>query len=118
MRSTAEAVVRWTLEGFHSWPEACGKRAYLASCHRHLFHFEARLELRHDERDVEFHDMLQELRGLWPQSHDFGSSSCETIARATAQHIAGAWPGRKCSVAVFEDGEVGAQVTLWPEGEV
>ena len=50
MTDTSTAIVRFTFEGFHRWPDASGVRAYLASDHRHLFHVCVKLETFHDER--------------------------------------------------------------------
>ena len=109
MKSEAEIVVRFCAEGWHRWPEAPASRAYLATYHRHLFHVEVRLPVLHDEREVEFHDLLDAVRSDFG-SGDFGAASCEAMARTLAQKTARRY-GRACTVAVFEDGEVGASVS-------
>ena len=45
--------------GLHYWPGAHDARDYLRSPHRHLFGIAATLEVRHDERDVEWHDLAE-----------------------------------------------------------
>lgn len=101
------AVVRFTCAGWHRWPDAPPPRAYLASCHRHLFHVEVRLQVRHDEREVEYHDLLDFCQGAFAGG-DMGGASCETMARELAQEVTAQFPWRWLSVSVLEDGEVGA----------
>lgn len=105
------AVVRFRVPGWHRWPDASTERAYLALSHRHLFHLEIRLEVFHDEREVEYHDLLDFCKGAFPGG-DLGSQSCETMARTLAQQTAARYPGRLVEVHCFEDGEVGAIVML------
>lgn len=105
------AVVRFQVEGFHRWATASGKRAYLAHPHRHLFHVEVRVEVFHNDRDVEFHDLLEFCRERMGAG-DFGGDSCEALAQRLGQQVVTRWPGRAVQVAVFEDGEMGAQVLL------
>jgi hypothetical protein len=101
-------IVRFAVEGFHWWPGGTGKRAYLAAKHRHLFHVEAETEVNHDDREIEFHDLLEEARALFPGG-DLGTHSCETLARELGRQLAEKHK-RPFRVAVFEDNEVGARV--------
>jgi hypothetical protein len=108
--------VRFTQPGFHHWPEPTKQRAYLGERHRHLFHVEVRLQVQHDDREVEFHDLLDLARGLFPGG-ELGGQSCETMARSLGKQIARHY-GRAVEVNVSEDGEVGASaLTLPPAGE-
>lgn len=102
--------VRFTAEGWHRWPLAAGNRAYLGHRHRHLFHIQAQLDVVHDDRDVEFHNLLDWLKLEWPGNGEWGAHSCESIARIYVDKIRDAFPGRAVTVGVFEDGEVGAWV--------
>lgn len=104
---TMFAVVRFTREGRHCWPKAPEHRAYLATSHRHLFSVEARVEVAHDERDIEYHDLLDFCREHFPGG-DLSAQSCETMSRKLAQKITAQFPDRAVHVSVFEDGEVGA----------
>ncbi len=101
------AVVRFTREGWHSWPDAPESRAYLASLHRHLFHVEVQLEVFHAEREVEYHDLLDFCKEHF-HGGDRGGVSCETMAKGLAQRITARFPERWGQVSVFEDNEVGA----------
>lgn len=107
------AFVRFTAPGFHCWIDAPEDRAYLRALHRHLFHIEVRLELFHDERDVEYHNLLDYARSCFDEENH-GGKSCETMARALADMIGAKWPGRWLQVLVDEDGECGAIITQTP----
>jgi len=50
-------VVRLAVDGMHNFPKAAElfpEVAFLADRHRHMFHIEAKKEVFHDDRDVEF----------------------------------------------------------------
>lgn len=119
---TAEAVpindatifVRFVVPGFHSWPDAPVHRGYLGHSHRHLFHVELRCSVEHDGREIEFHDLLDVARAAFPGG-DLGGQSCETMARELAKKMARRY-GRAFEVAVSEDGEVGALVSVGAPG--
>lgn len=101
-----------TAPGFHRWPGATGVRAYLADRHRHLFHLEAVVEVAHDERDIEFHDLQDAMRAWWgPAPRECGDASCETLARQLATHLEHELGCTVVSVTVSEDGESWATYT-------
>ncbi|WP_028924207.1 hypothetical protein [Pseudonocardia acaciae] len=105
-RATVWATV--DLPGFHHWPAATDRRAYLADRHRHLFWVRAEVTVSHTDRDVEFHDLGDLLRRWWgADTRDWGASSCEDIAMSLWRHLldAGLYP---TEVTVSEDGEYGA----------
>ena len=107
--------------GFHSWPEAYDEVAYLRAPHRHEFHFRAECVVDHDERQVEFHTLrraLEQCLDEWrkraaadygPTEIDFGTNSCEAIARLTMSWLK-AEDFAVTAVEVSEDGENGARV--------
>jgi len=106
---TASTIfVRFTQPGFHHWPEPTGDRAYLGERHRHLFHVDVRMQVEHDDREVEFHNLLDLARSLFPGG-ELGGQSCEMMARSLGEKIARRY-GRAVQVTVSEDGEVGAVV--------
>ena len=112
---TRFAVVRFRREGFHNWPGAEGRRAYLAQRHRHLFHVEVKLEVWDNEREVEYHDLLEYCTHLWDTElgREMGGLSCESMAHYLLAQISRHFgEKRRLSVSVFEDGEVGAVLTL------
>ena len=111
------AAVRFIVTGFHYWPDAPVGRAYLGRRHRHAFHCEVRVRVEHDDRDVEFHDLLEHARrglgvgDLGSGDLEFAGASCETLAQRLIDHVNTRWPGRCYHAEVWEDGEVGALVT-------
>jgi len=107
-----DIFVRFTAPGFHHWAGASGERSYLAQPHRHLFNVEARVAVSHDDREIEFHDLLDFARAQFGEG-DFGESSCERLARKLAKKMARRY-GRACCVSVSEDGEVGATYSVEP----
>lgn len=112
------SVTVWTrlaLPGFHRWPGATGRRAYLADRHRHLFHLEVEVAVGHDDRDVEFHDLQDLVRDWWGDGpRELGAHSCEQIARDLAAHLTG--QGITVTrVTVSEDAESGATLRF-PNG--
>lgn len=105
--------VRFQVAGFHYWPEPIKGREYLGDRHRHLFHVEVRVQVAHDDRDVEFHELLDFARSQFPGG-ELGAQSCEMMARALGNKIAHRF-GRAVEVSVSEDGEVGALVLSLPQ---
>lgn len=108
-------IVRLQIDGMHNFPaakELFPEVGFLADGHRHIFHIEARKEVFHDNRDVEFimfkRDIQDYLRQMYykPElrTHEFGPMSCEMIAKEILKQF-------DCiSVSVWEDLENGAIV--------
>lgn len=109
--TSTEIAVSFQAEGWHCWPQAPQRRAYLRQSHRHMFHVYAALQVLHDERDVEFHD-LRDACVQWFGSGDYGSMSCEALARQLCEQIVTTWPGRTARVVVSEDDENAAMVSI------
>ena len=106
-----EIFVKLRVPGFHHWPNASEGRAYLGDSHRHLFHLEVSMPVGHSDREVEFHDLLDEVRTLFPVGKDHGGKSCEMMAQEMGRTLATKY-NRPVTVEVSEDGEVGARVTV------
>lgn len=107
--------------GFHSWPDAPAEVQYLASRHRHSFKIRIELEVRGNDRQVEFHMLKRAFhqylgRGLAPHDEHgemaFGSMSCEDIASEIMEWLTENYPDRRWyEVHVSEDGENGVVVS-------
>lgn len=107
-------IVRFTFEAIHHWPEAPhNMQWYLRYPHRHLFHVEAKKEVTHDDRQIEFIELCNRMRSFCqtsfgPVSHGGVVKplvlSCEMIARVLLEHF----ELKTCEVT--EDGENGAEV--------
>ena len=114
--SKATIWVRYEAPGWHNWPGAPDHRAYLRYEHRHLFHVEARREVAHDDRALEFHDVRDVLELAWGgmtgANQALGARSCEMMARELINALVGRFgDGPPWTVSVSEDGECGAVVT-------
>lgn len=125
-------VVTLEVEGIHNWPQAKDVEPdvdYLSNIHRHQFYIKAKKTVNHDDRDIEiillkrsikdyllqkyggfsFRDSLNgEKQAFMRADHDFGSMSCEMLAR----EIANVFGLEYCEV--LEDGENGAEVIKEP----
>ena len=106
-----EIFVKLRVPGFHYWPKASTNRAYLGERHRHLFHLVVSMVVGHADREVEFHDLLDEVRRLFPVGEDHFGKSCEMMAQEMGHTLATKY-NRPVTVEVSEDGEVGARVTV------
>lgn len=113
LKTTIE--VRFRVEGWHNWNNAPTHRLYLSNIHRHIFHITAAVEVRQDDREIEFHDFLDFCKENF-EGGQMGGKSCEMMARQLVDKITDRHKGRSAWVSVFEDGEVGATVTFYPVG--
>lgn len=108
------------LPGFHRWPGAPDHRAYLRDRHRHLFKLRVEVQVHHDERDIEFHDLSDAMRYWWSTWTDgvhegvaeWGPHSCEAIATELSEYLGaqGTLDHREWMIEVSEDGESGARL--------
>jgi hypothetical protein len=98
--------------GLHRYPAAPDDVNYLASTHRHLFKFKISISVVHNDRDIEFHQFLNWLEGLYQGTLTVDFMSCEMIAEDLISAINKKHPGRDISVEVSEDGECGAVLTF------
>lgn len=96
--------------GFHWWAEAPAERNYLGLRHRHLFKVRVEVEVLHDNRDVEFHDLYDVMVEECARLAEAGGMSCEMLARHVREAVLVRWPGRYVTADVSEDGEFGAMV--------
>lgn len=110
-------IVRLQIDGIHNWKDAkttFPEVAYLSDPHRHVFHIEAKKQVFHGDRDVEFL-MLKKDISVYLQNKYYDSTlrlcnfhgrSCEMIATEILEEFG-------CtSVAVFEDNENGGLVEI------
>lgn len=109
--------------GAHRWPRAPEHRAYLREPHAHNFEISGAFEVQHDDRQLEFHDLQEEIstaltelagqEGTDPaHCTDFGTLSCEGIARWLLEHVPSA-----SSFTVMESAQAGATMPREVLGE-
>jgi hypothetical protein len=100
--------VTFQKEGIHKYPDAPEGVEFLKHPHRHIFHFHVKLEVFHDDRDVEFILFKRELEGLYNTGTlELDYKSCEMIAEDLYDYISDAYAGRDIIITVSEDGENG-----------
>lgn len=104
-------TVKYRVAGLHHWPDA---ENYLRHPHRHEFHFTVWLEVYHDDREVEFIALKEELQAVtrhWLSREDY-QGSCEMLADKILDYLELNYPGRERRAWVEEDGENGAVVEV------
>lgn len=120
-------ISKFTIPGFHYWPDAPDEYAYLRNQHRHLFYFKIEVEVNDSNREIEFIDFGTKVKTSiyrnqeykihkHMNSHlDFRNKSCEQLCKDTynvmhndddlfkqAYHL--------IKISVFEDNENGASI--------
>ena len=115
--------VTFRKEGIHKYPAAATDPSlatgdeydvsFLASPHRHIFHFRVWIDVFHNDRDVEFIQFKRWLEKLYSSNQGVLSldyKSCEMIADDLYLQIATKYPDRAVWIEVAEDGENGALI--------
>ena len=129
--ATRSIWVTFQKEGIHKYPGADSDPklatgdwddvSFLAVPHRHIFHFRVRIEVFHNDRDIEFIQFKRWLERLYSgssQGIDASNSdvlvldykSCEMIADDLYQQISAKYPGRFVEISVAEDNENGCSI--------
>ena len=103
-------AVTFQKPGVHQYPAAPDDVQYLRAPHRHLFKFKVKIQVWHDDREIEFHQFLNWVEGLYSgeQSLSLNNSSCEMISDSLAAIIQSRYPDRLLQIEVWEDGECGS----------
>jgi hypothetical protein len=112
--------VTFQKEGIHAYPEAATDPSlatgdeydvsFLASPHRHIFHFRVWIAVLHNNRDIEFIQFKRWLTSLYSEGSvlSLDYKSCEMMAEDLYEQIAAKHPGREVWIEVSEDNENGA----------
>jgi len=113
--------VRFQKEGIHKYPAAATDPSlatgdeydvsFLATPHRHIFHFDVAIEVFHNDRDIEFIQFKRWLENQYSQgilALDY--KSCEMISDDLYDVIATRYPDRNVVIQVSEDDENGATI--------
>lgn len=122
MKESIKSIwVTFTKEGIHKYPAALTDPSlatgdeydvsFLGYPHRHIFHFKIRIEVFHDDRDIEFIQFKRWLENLYNQGTlQLDYKSCEMISDDLYKEISARYPGRFVEIQVSEDGENGSLV--------
>ena len=115
--------VTFQKEGIHCYPAAATDPllntgdeydvSFLASPHRHIFHFRVSIDVFHNDRDIEFIQFKRWLIALYSGQDsvlELNYKSCEMIADDLYVQIAARYPNRAVTIEVSEDGENGCSI--------
>ena len=113
--------VKFQKEGIHCYPAAATDPnlatgdeydvSFLASPHRHIFHFQVNIQVFDDDRDIEFIQFKRWLEKCYSNGTlELNHKSCEMIARELNTTITARYPGRRTLISVSEDDENGASI--------
>ena len=114
----SEIGIRLSVLGTHRWDGAPPHRAYLGITHSHQFEIEVTVTVEHHERQVEFHDLRDQLLCTLEDIYEsdrtgfkFEGRSCEMIALDMFSELSLVYSGL-AEVKVSEDGNCWAKVSL------
>ena len=116
-----EIFVTFQKEGIHCYPAAATDPklktgdeydvSFLASPHRHIFHFKVQIQVCHNDRDLEFIQFKRWLENLYKEGTlELDYKSCEMMADDLFNQIASNYPSRNVTITVSEDNENGATI--------
>jgi hypothetical protein len=113
--------VTFRKEGIHKYPAAATDPnlatgdeydvSFLATPHRHIFHFRVWLSVTHNDRDVEVIQFKRWLEKLYSSNQGVLSldyKSCEMMSDDLYAQISARYPDREVWIEVSEDGENGS----------
>jgi len=108
-----QVIAKIPIEGFHFYPKAPHKVAFLEHKHRHTFFVTAAYDVTHNNREIEIFiaraKIAKHLDSLFGTPCDFENMSCEHIAEAVLDN--GKADGM-CWVEVWEEDTGGARITI------
>lgn len=108
--------VTWQKAGFHYYPAANTDKnlddvSYLGNRHRHLFKFRVQIEVFHDDRELEFHQVLNFCESLYADGQlDINHKSVEMLADDLYAVLHKKYPNRDMVIDISEDGECGCTI--------
>jgi hypothetical protein len=113
--------VTFNKEGIHKYPAALDDPnlstgdeydvSFLGYPHRHIFYFVVKIEVFHNDREIEFIQFKRWLLSLYNQNIlELNNQSCEMIAENLYEKIATKYPNRDIIIEVSEDNENGVVI--------
>jgi hypothetical protein len=108
--------VTFQKSGIHYYPAAADdpaleKVSYLASPHRHIFHFKVQISVNSNDRDIEFILFKQWLESFYDDKIlKLDYRSCEMMCEDLFIQIEERYPSRDVIIDISEDGENGAHM--------
>lgn len=121
MNIQRKIYVQFEKEGIHCYPAAgtdprLESVSFLQYPHRHIFKFRVEIEVKHNDRDIEFIIFKRWLESLYSDNMygdgtlQLNSKSCEMLAEELITHISDCHPYIYIAVEVSEDGENGCRL--------
>jgi hypothetical protein len=120
-RAERKIWVTFRKEGIHKYPAAASDPAlatgdeydvsFLATPHRHIFHFRVWIDVEHSDRAIEFIQFKRWLENLYKDNIlQLDYKSCEMMAEDLYLQIAEKYPNKEVWIEVSEDGENGCLI--------
>jgi len=120
-RADRKIWVTFRKEGIHKYPAAATDPAlatgdeydvsFLATAHRHIFHFRVWIDVEHSDRAIEFIQFKRWLENLYQDGTlQLDYKSCEMMAEDLYDQIAARYPDKEIWIEVSEDGENGCLI--------
>lgn len=112
-----KVIVTNNFRGYHKYAEAPDNVSFLRNMHRHVFNVKTTIEVFHNERDIEFFQLQNDIENYVKLRFNEGCNtyiegiyieSCESLAEAILGHLHKTYPNRSVRVEVWEDNENGA----------
>ena len=122
-RAQRSIWITFKKEGIHKYPGADSDPklatgdwddvSFLGYPHRHIFHFRVRIEVFHDDREIEFIQFKRWCERLYSNGKSdevlvLDHKSCEMMSDDLSEYIYKKYPNRTFTITVSEDGENGA----------
>jgi hypothetical protein len=115
-QATRWIYVNFQRAGFHRYiaaetDPALADVSYLGNRHRHMFKFNVQIQIFHNDRELEFHQVLNYCESLFNTATiDIDYKSVEMLADDLYVQLASKYPGRDMKISVSEDGECGCVI--------
>jgi len=98
-------VVRTEIEGFHQYINAPEEVAFLKNLHRHLFKIKVKIQVFHNDREIEFFILKRKINKILPEIFST-SKSCEGYALQLLEYLIELYGNeREYEITVSEDSE-------------
>lgn len=108
--------VKTSFVGFHAWPGAPDQVAFLRNLHRHVFHVRVEVEVKHDDREIEFFIFKRDVDSIirehvQPKLKERSQMSCEMLSDCLHSFLTIKYPARDMVIEISEDDENGCRKT-------
>jgi len=111
-KTSKSIIVKTTFNAKHFWKDAPEEVSFLRIPHDHIFFIEAEIEVKHDDRELEFFLVKRKLDDFIDLAFNNKTFelSCEQIADKLIGIILHHYGERKITVTVYEDNNNGGRV--------